>query len=108
VSYGHMFTLAGSKGFVSYGRMFTLAGSKGFVSYGRMFTLAGIKGFVSYGHILPFFICVNENLSLRLNFFHLLARKSNLENFLFIQTNSFIIFSCSYPVFLLQGFGQVC
>jgi hypothetical protein len=42
-----------------------------------------------------------------LNFFHLLARKSNLEKCLFIQTNSFIIFICPNSVLLVPGFGQV-
>ena len=46
-------------------------------------------------------------LRLCLNFFHLLARKSNLEKFLFIQTNSFIIFTCPNSVLLVPGFGQV-
>jgi hypothetical protein len=41
--------------------------------------------------------------SLCLNFFYLLARKPNLENFLFIQANSFIIFTCPNPVLLVPG-----
>jgi len=46
--------------------------------------------------------------SLCLNFFHPLARKPNLENkYLFIQTNSFIIFTCLNPVLLVPGFTQV-
>ena len=32
--------------------------------------------------------------SLCINFFHLLAPKPNLEKYLFIQTNSFIFFTC--------------
>ena len=48
-----------------------------------------------------------SELSLRLNFVHLLARKPNVENFLFIQTNSFIIFTGPNPVLLVPGFGQV-
>jgi len=42
-------------------------------------------------------------------FVHLLAiaQKPNLENFLFIQTNSFIIFTCPNPVLLVPGFWQV-
>jgi hypothetical protein len=40
-------------------------------------------------------------------FFHLLARKSKLENFLFIHTNSFIIFTCPNPVLLVPGFRQL-
>jgi hypothetical protein len=39
--------------------------------------------------------------------FHLLARKPNLEQILFIQKYSFIIFTCLNPVLLVQGFGQV-
>jgi len=46
--------------------------------------------------------------SLCLNFFHLLSRKSNLEKkIIFIQTNSFIIFTCPNPVLLVPGFEQV-
>ena len=34
--------------------------------------------------------------------------KSQIQtNFLFIQTNSFIIFTCQNPVFLVPSFGQV-
>ena len=43
-----------------------------------------------------------------LNFFHLLARKSNLgKKIIFIHTNSFITFTCSNPVLLIPGFRQV-
>ena len=45
--------------------------------------------------------------SLCLNSFHLLARKRNLEKFQFIQTNSFMIFTCPNPVLLVSSFGQV-
>ena len=46
--------------------------------------------------------------SLCLNFFHLLALKPNLEEKkTFIQTNSFIIFTCPNPVLLVPGFTQV-
>ena len=44
--------------------------------------------------------------SLSLNFFHLLAQKPNLEHFLFIQTNSLIIFTCPYPVLLVPGLWE--
>ena len=45
---------------------------------------------------------VSTPFSLCLNFFHLhvLARKPNYFFFLFIQTNSFIIFTCPNPVLL--------
>jgi hypothetical protein len=39
-------------------------------------------------------------------FFHLLARKPNLEK-ISIQTNSFIIFTCQNPGLLDPGFGQI-
>jgi hypothetical protein len=43
-----------------------------------------------------------------LKFFHLLAQKPNLEKKnLFVQTNSFIIFTCPNPVLLVPGFRQV-
>ena len=42
-----------------------------------------------------------------LNFFHLLAQKPNLEKIIFIQTNSFMIFTCPNPVFLVPDFGQM-
>ena len=46
--------------------------------------------------------------SLCLNFVHLLARKPNLEKKnLFIQTNSFIFFTCPNPMSLVPGFGQM-
>ena len=46
--------------------------------------------------------------SLCINFFHLLARKPNLEKKkLFIQSNSFVIFTCPNPVLLDLGFGQL-
>jgi hypothetical protein len=45
---------------------------------------------------------------IRISIFDLLAWKPNLEkNCLFIQTNSFIIFTCPNPVLLVVGFGQV-
>jgi hypothetical protein len=60
---------------------------------------------------IPLPLCIQLNtqiVSLCLNFFHLLARKPNLEKkVLFIQTNSFIIFTCPNPVSLVTGFGQV-
>ena len=45
--------------------------------------------------------------SLCLNVFHLLARKPNVGKILYIQTNSFIIFTCLNPVWLVPGFRQV-
>ena len=50
------------------------------------------------------------NSSLYLHFFHLhvLAQKPNFgKKILFIQTNSFIIFTCQNPVLLVPSFGQV-
>ena len=40
-------------------------------------------------------------------FFSPSCPKPNLEKKLFIRTNSFIIFTCSNPVLLFPGFGQV-
>jgi len=54
----------------------------------------------SYGSLIYNYIC-----SLCLNFFHLLARKPNLEK-CSIQTNSFIFFTCPNPVLLVPGFGS--
>jgi hypothetical protein len=59
-------------------------------------------------HSLPHFTIT---LGLCLNFFHLHVQKPNLEEKkLFIQTNSFIIFTCLNPVLLvsvLQASGLV-
>ena len=57
--------------------------------------------FLSYPVYL--YICTTPGYSgLCLNFFRLLARKQNLEKqFLFIQTNSFIVFTCPNPVLLV-------
>jgi hypothetical protein len=51
----------------------------------------------------PYMFCIKAN-SLCLNFF-----MPNFEKkFYFVQTNSFIIFTCPIPVFLVPGFGQAC
>ena len=42
-----------------------------------------------------------------LNFFHLLAQKPNLEKKNLFKTNSFMIFTCPNPVFLVPDFGQM-
>ena len=44
---------------------------------------------------------------LSLQFFTYLPNSQIQKNFLFIQTNSFIIFTCPNPVLLVPGFGQV-
>ena len=46
-------------------------------------------------------------LSLCLNVFPPTCPKAKLKINLFIQTNSFIIFTCPNPVLLVSGFGQV-
>ena len=49
-------------------------------------------------------------VSLCINFFHLLAREPNLEENCFIQTNSFMIFTCpnnpNNPVVVLHSAGR--
>jgi len=46
--------------------------------------------------------------SLCLKFFSPTCPKAKIQKkFLFIQTNSFIIFTCPNPVLLVSGFGQV-
>jgi len=45
--------------------------------------------------------------SLCLYFFHLFAKKKFRKKIIFIQANSFIIFTCPNPVLLVLGFDQV-
>ena len=49
-----------------------------------------------------------SNSSQYLYFFRLLAPRPNLEKkILYIQTNSFIVFTCQNAVLLIPGFTQV-
>ena len=66
------------------------------------------KAFIYILHTVDNLVTIKQLCSLCLNFFRLvLAREPNLEKIIFIQTNSFIIFTCPNPVLLVPGFGQV-
>ena len=53
------------------------------------------------------FIIISCITILALIFFNYMPESKIQKNFLFIQTNYFIIFTCQNPVLLVPGFGQV-
>ena len=83
--------------------------NRSYVVYGELLmTYLLLSSLLEHDFLCMIFVL--HYLSLCLLFFHLLARKPNLEektNFLFIKTNSFIIFTCLNPVLPVPGFGQV-
>ena len=59
-------------------------------------------------HLKKLHLCgVHSSAVFTLIFFHLLVQKPNLEKFLFIQANCFIVFTCPNPVLFVLGFGHV-
>jgi hypothetical protein len=62
--------------------------------------------------VTPFLVCCQYTVVASGTWYvilhwHLLAWKPNLENVLFIQTDSFKIFTCTNPILLVPSIGQV-